>query len=167
MEIEIFLSHKKASNMKFKYNMEPFVVNTTSSLSIIQNILKSMNFQLDKKLKYDPKHIISQTKTTLRMGTYEHKEDEALALMANKSYIEHGADMTVDEQEVDKGSEEKTMIEPVTGLSTPFKGEKTLKNPATDITNMEIDTISKKPRVSSQGKELVELDDDDDEHSIN
>jgi hypothetical protein len=111
VEIEIFLSHKKASNMKFKYTMEPFVVNTTSSLSIIQNILKTMNFQFDKKLKYDPKHIISQRKTTSRMGTYEHKHDESLALMANKSYIEDGADMTGDEQEVDKGSEEQTMVE--------------------------------------------------------
>ena len=97
MEIEIFLNHKKASNMKFKYTMEPFVVNTTFSLLIIQNIIKSMNFQLDKKLKYDPKHIISQRKIDSRMGTYEHKEDEALTLMANKSYIEHGANMRGDE----------------------------------------------------------------------
>ena len=62
-----------------------------------------MNFQLDKKLKYDPKHVISQRKTTSRLGTYEHKKDEVLALMANKSYIEHDVDMTRDEEEVDKG----------------------------------------------------------------
>jgi len=59
------------------------------------------------------------------------------------------------------------MVDPVVGLITPFKGERTLKRPAIDITNMEIDTASKKPRVSSQGKEVVDLDDDDDEHSIN
>ena len=37
VETEIFLNHKKVLNMKFKYTMEPFVVNTTSALSIIQN----------------------------------------------------------------------------------------------------------------------------------
>ena len=37
VESEIFLKHKKASNMKFKYTIEPFVVNSTASLSIIQN----------------------------------------------------------------------------------------------------------------------------------
>ena len=69
--------------------------------------------------------------------------------MANKRYIEHDVDMTRDEQEVDKGPEEQTMVDPVIGLITPFKGEKTLKSPATDITDMEIDTSSKKSRVST------------------
>ena len=59
--------------------------------------MKSMNFQLDKKLKYDLKHVISQRKTTSRLSTYEHKEDEALSLMDNKSYIEHDVNMTRDE----------------------------------------------------------------------
>ena len=62
VENEIFLKNKKASNMKFKYTIEPFVVNSTTALTIVRNILKSMNFQVDKKVKYDPKHIISQRK---------------------------------------------------------------------------------------------------------
>jgi len=86
--------------------MDPFVVNTTFALPIIQNIIKSMDFQLDKKLKYDPKHVISQRKETSRLGTYEHKEDEALAHMASKIYIEHDVNMTRYEQEVKKGSEQ-------------------------------------------------------------
>ena len=72
VESEIFLKHKKASNMKFKYTIEPFVVNSTIALTIAQSILKSMNFQVDKKAKYDPKHIISQRKLASRLGTYEH-----------------------------------------------------------------------------------------------
>ena len=46
--------------MKFKYTMDPFVMSSTSSLSIVQTILRSMNFEFDKKTKYDPKHVISQ-----------------------------------------------------------------------------------------------------------
>ena len=72
----MFLKHNKASNMKFKYTIEPFVVNSTFGLIVIWNILKSMNFQSDKKAKYDPKHIISQRKLASRLGTYEHIEYE-------------------------------------------------------------------------------------------
>ena len=65
--------------MKFKYTMGPFVVSSTSSLSIVQAILRSMNFQFDKKTKYDPKHVISQRKESFKIGNYEHQEDEELA----------------------------------------------------------------------------------------
>ena len=58
VESEISLKHNKASNMKFKYTIEPFVVNSTTALLVIQIIMKSMTFQLDKKINYDPKHII-------------------------------------------------------------------------------------------------------------
>ena len=51
---EIFLKHKKASNTKFKYTIEHFLVNSTATLTVVQRILKSMNFQVDKKDKYDP-----------------------------------------------------------------------------------------------------------------
>lgn len=86
VESELFLKHKKASNMKFKYMMEPFVVISTSSLLIVQAILRSLNFQLDKKTKYDPKHVISQRKAYYKIGNYEYQEDEELATKANHNY---------------------------------------------------------------------------------
>ena len=125
-----------------------------------------MNFQMDKKINYDPKHIVSQRKTTSRLGTYEHVENEVLALIANCNYIEKDVNMSNNDQEEDKGLEEQAMVDLAIGTITPFKGERTLKRPATEVTNMEIDTTAKKPRVSSQGKEIVTMDDDDEE-SIN
>ena len=74
--------------MKFKYTMELFVVNSTYALSIVQAILKSMNFQLDKKTKYDPKHVISQRKASCKIGTYKHKDDGELEAKDNHIYIE-------------------------------------------------------------------------------
>lgn len=59
-----------------------------------------MNFQLEKKLNYDPKHVISQRKTSARLGTYEHQEDQALAIMANHSYIEQDDNMSNNDQEM-------------------------------------------------------------------
>ena len=41
------------------------------------------------------------------------------------------------------------MVDPIIGTITHFKGERTLKRPATKVTNMEIDTAAKKPRVST------------------
>ena len=61
--------------------------------------------------------------------------------------------MSSNEQEDDKGSESPIMVDPITGILTPFKGERSMKRPITEVTNMEIDTTGKKPRVSSQGKE--------------
>ena len=58
------------------------------------------------------------------------------------------------------------MIDPITGIPTPFKDEKSLKRLITEVTNMEVDTTAKKPRLSSQGKEIVTLEDDEEE-SIN
>ena len=58
------------------------------------------------------------------------------------------------------------MIDPTTGIPTPFKDERSLKRPITEMTNMEVDVTAKKPRISNQGKEIVTLEDDEEE-SIN
>ena len=93
VESEMFLKHKKASNMKFRYTIDPFVVISTSIVTVVQSILRSMNFQSNKKAKYDPKHIISQRKVASRLGTYEHQEDEELVVKTNQSYTEQDAEM--------------------------------------------------------------------------
>jgi hypothetical protein len=74
--------------MKFRYTMEPFVVSSTSAITIVQNILRSMNFQFDKKTKYDPKQVISQRKEVWKIGAYEHHKDEELVAKASHSYTE-------------------------------------------------------------------------------
>ena len=138
--------------MKFKYTIEPFVVSSTSVVTVVQSILRSMNMQFDKKAKYDPKHIISQRKVASRLGTYEHQEDEELAAKANHSYTEKDAEMSNSGQEEDKGLEAQTIIYPITRIPTPFKDERSLKRPIKEVTNMEVDTTTKNPRVSNQGK---------------
>ena len=47
-------------------------------------------------------------------------------------------------QEQEKGLEEQTMIDPIIRIPTPFKDERSLKRPITKVTNMEVDTTSKK-----------------------
>jgi len=136
--------------MNFKYTIEPFVVNSTFVVTFFQSILKSMNFQSDKKVKYDPKHIISQRKLAPRLGTCENIED--VEAKANHSYTGRDAEMSSSGKKEDKGSKERTMIDTITGTLTPFKGERSLKRPITEITNIEVDTTVKKERVFTQGK---------------
>lgn len=49
-----FIKHKKASSMKFNFTLEPFVVKYVSAISVIDQIMKSMRFDTDKALRYDP-----------------------------------------------------------------------------------------------------------------
>ena len=149
--------------MKFRYTIKPFVVISIYVVTIVQNILRSMKFQSDKKTKYDPKHAISQRKAVWKIGAYEHQEDEELAANANHSYTEHDAEMTSSRQEEDKESEAQTTIDPITGIHTPSKDEISLKIPITEMTNMDVDVTAKKPRISHQGKEIVTLEDDEEE----
>lgn len=59
-ETEHFIDYKKASNIKFHYNIGPFVIKTRLALPIIEKLLKAMNFREVDKTIYDPKQVISQ-----------------------------------------------------------------------------------------------------------
>ena len=89
-----------------------------------------------------------------------------MAAKANHSYTKQDVEMSSSGQEEGKGSEEQPMIDPITGIPTPFKDERSLKKPIIEVTNMEVDVIAKKPRVSNQGREIVTLEYDEEE-SIN
>ena len=58
VENENFIKHKKVSSIQFKFTLEPFVVESVYAVSIIDQIMESMNFQIDKSLRYDPKKVI-------------------------------------------------------------------------------------------------------------
>lgn len=89
----------------------------------------------------------------MKIGAYEHQEDEELATKANHNYTEHDANMSSSGQGQYKRSKAQTMIDPITGISPPFKDERSLKRPITEVTIMEVDV-----RVSSQGREIVTLE---------
>ena len=55
IENEIFIKHKKVSSIKFKFTLEPFVVESVNAITVIDQIMKGMNFQTDISLRYDPR----------------------------------------------------------------------------------------------------------------
>ena len=64
------------------------MVDSTSALPIIQDILKSIKFELDRKVNYDPKQVISQRKASCIICSFEHQNDEEPAAKANVEYTE-------------------------------------------------------------------------------
>lgn len=66
VENDIFVQHKKASSLKFKCTMKPFVIDYFPALYKIEAILKSMGFPTDRVVKYDPKGVIDQRKNRRR-----------------------------------------------------------------------------------------------------
>lgn len=70
VENELFISHMKASNLKFKYSREPFVINGPDALPKIKDMLSQMNLPKDVVVQYDHLHHISQRRTTNRFPPY-------------------------------------------------------------------------------------------------
>ena len=62
------------------------MVDSTSALPTIQDILKSMKCELDRKVNYDPKQVISQRKVSCRIGLVGNQDDDELEAKANAEY---------------------------------------------------------------------------------
>ena len=72
-----FLKYRKASSMKFNFTLEPFVVRfvydiiVVDVITVVDQILKSMNFQIDISLRYDPKKVFHQRRLDMNLKGYD------------------------------------------------------------------------------------------------
>ena len=71
VENESFIKSNKVSSIKFKFTLEPFVVEYVHAITIIDQIMKSMIFQTNKSLRYDPKKVIHQRKLHVNLSGYD------------------------------------------------------------------------------------------------
>ena len=110
------------------------MVDSTSALPIIQYLLGSMKFDLDRRVSYDPKHIISKRKVSCKLGTFEHEEDQELLAMANSKFMDQYLDEEYIEQRKSKEVEVQLFIEQGPSIPTPYKNEASLKRPQTEET---------------------------------
>ena len=67
VENDNFLKNKKASLMKFNFTLEPFVVKSAYAITVVDQIFRSMNFETDKALRYDPKRVIHQGRLDMNL----------------------------------------------------------------------------------------------------
>ena len=57
--------------MKFNFTLEPFVVRYVYAITVVDQILKSMNFQADRSLRYDPKKVFHQRRLDMSLKGYD------------------------------------------------------------------------------------------------
>ena len=88
VENDNFLKNKNASSMKFNFTLEPFVVRSIYAITVVDQILKSMNFQIDRSLKYDPKKVVHQRRLDMNFKGYDAEQDEVLVALANIDLLE-------------------------------------------------------------------------------
>ena len=69
--------------MKFNFTIEPFVVKSAYDIIGIDQILRSMNFETDKALRYDPKGEMHQRRMDMNFKGYDVDQDEVLVALAN------------------------------------------------------------------------------------
>lgn len=108
-ENHIFVQLKKASSLKFKWTMDPFVIDYFPALYKNENIMKSTGFPIDRSVIYDPKGIIDQRKIDAGIGHYNADLDELLATLANCDFLEPITDIEFSDNtsnivEVDKAT---------------------------------------------------------------
>ena len=80
---EHFRAFKKYSDVKFPLKFGPFIFKNRSALLVIEKLLEVMDFQKEKKVNYDPHHIISHRKQLNKNKPFDHQIVEGLDKMAN------------------------------------------------------------------------------------
>ena len=165
VENDNFLKSKKASTIRFKYTLEPFVVKFVAAISVIDQILKNMNFDSNKALRYDPNKVLHQRRINMNFKGYEAEHDEVLAALANidlfeKIRVGNDSSNNSERNSPDKATSKQTKV------PTPLKAEKSLKRHFVDTMEVDEDVSTKRPRLSESSKEIVDIEDDDD-RSIN
>lgn len=129
-EIEHFLNHKKVSNLKFPFNVGPFIVKTKSTLHIIERFLKVMGFKEVEKIRYGPHQIICHRKKKNKSAPFENQTIEGMDKISNLESF----------QEYEHGSQSDAIQKNPRNLvvPTPQKVDLENKRVISDVTDMEI-----------------------------
>lgn len=127
VENDNFLKNKKASSMKFNFTLEPFVVRSIYAITVLDQILKSMNFQIEKSLRYDPKKVNHQMRLDMNLKGYEAEHGEVLVALANTGLLEQIEDGDRNNSSSERNNTNKAIKDQEVEVPTPLKGEKSLK----------------------------------------
>ena len=119
-----------------------------------------MNFDVDKALRYDPKGVMHQRRLNMSFKGYEAEHDEVLAPLANTDLFEKTEVDDRSSNDSERINQERTTSKQ-TEVPTPLKAEKSLKRHFANTMDMDEDVATKRPRISEQSKDIVNINDDD------
>jgi hypothetical protein len=75
---EHLCAFKKASDVKFPLKVGPFIIKNKETLSVVEKLLKIMDFQEAERMNYDPHQIISQRRHLNGNKAFDHQTVEGL-----------------------------------------------------------------------------------------
>ena len=93
----------------------------------------------------------------MNLKGYEAEQDEALVALANTDLLEQIEDGDRNNSSSERNNPDKAIKDEEVEVPTPLKGEKSLKRHSTDTVDMDVDVARKKPRISIQDREIVDL----------
>ena len=99
VEIEHFLNYNKSTEIKYPWEVGPFIIKNKASLPMIESLLKEMGFFTEIVVNYDPHHVISNIRKSLKRNHFEHEEIVGLEYAANWSDYPKGTPKDTDMQE--------------------------------------------------------------------
>ena len=110
---------------------------------------------------------MDQRKADAGIGYYNADPDELLSALANCDFLEPITSIEFTDNTSNADKVDKATIAHGTEIPTPHKGEKYLKRQSADTIDMEVDTPSKRAKISSNPVHTISLDEDNDQGSIN
>ena len=158
-ENDNFIKHKKASSLKFVFTLEPFVVKSVLAANIIDQILRSMGFETDKSLRYDPKGVMNQRRMEANCKGYDVEHDDLLVALDNTDFLETIESANGSSNDQDQDNQDQQIVSQAQ-IPTPLKIEKSLKRPSVDVMEVDQNTSAKKPKLAGI-EEIVEIEDDE------
>lgn len=163
-ETDHFLNFKKDCNIKFHYNIGPFVIKSRSFVPIIEELLKAMVFQVADKIRYDPKYVISQRRQKNKNTPYDHLEVEGLKAIASLENAEEAQQMIDISDEVENSQDGTMHINPITlVIQTLAKNDNVNKRPSLEVVDMDVDeqSSSKRTKTTTNYKVIVDLEEEE------
>ena len=83
VETEHFLNFKKSTEIKYPWDVIPFITKNKASMLMIEILLKEMGFLIEPAINYDPFHLISSRRQALKRKPLEHDDIVGLTQVAN------------------------------------------------------------------------------------
>ena len=87
-EQEHFGSFKNSSDVKFPFNIDPFILKNKATLNIVGKLLEAMEFQKTERLNYDPRQIISQRRQQNKNKAFKQQSVEGMDKIVNMLELE-------------------------------------------------------------------------------
>ena len=99
VETEHFLNFKNSNEIRYPWDVGPFIIKNKVALPMIESLLKEMGFFTKAAINYDCHHVISIRRQALKRNPFENFEVVGLAQAANWSDYPYETQKDIDMQE--------------------------------------------------------------------